>query len=297
MVPYQTETIAETCHNIEMSESLDELAAIGRDIFLCSSSWLKEATRKPYAEKLSRLHQGPPQLLLVIDAHNWIYADWHVAQDKAAKMFIDRLDRITEKTTFAWVAVAFDAAQENFRKKLEPSYKSSRDDTPAELLAERTKIQDLLERRGIPALELKGWEADDIIGTLSLTAQMRGDKTVIASNDKDCRQLLSNRTVIWRKDEYYNAKILKEQLQITPSQMVDWLCLVGKDDVPGCKGVGVKTASELLRKHDSVPGILSQIQTFSERSQANLAEFAARYFRVRRLHQIVRDIPLQFNWE
>ncbi|KAL3155299.1 hypothetical protein ABBQ32_013081 [Trebouxia sp. C0010 RCD-2024] len=168
-------------------------------------------------------------------------------------------------------AVVFDAAGKTFRHEMYPGYKGQRPRTPEAITEAVKQLRDLIRVMGIPEIIVPGIEADDVIGTVASRALKEGLQVAIASPDKDFFQLLQPRLQLLRppKKDYqgpllggmvpYNSQAFQEEWDLQPSQWVDVLALSGDsaDNIPGVKGVGIKTAPTLVRAHGDIEGVLA----------------------------------------
>lgn len=168
------------------------------------------------------------------------------------------------------VAVAFDVKKPTFRHKMYSEYKAGRHAMPDELREQMPVLKELLQLLGYKTVEKEGWEADDILGTLSVQMQ-EGDKCFIATGDRDSLQLVSDRTTVLLASTkmgrtqtvpYDKAKLF-EEYGVEPWQMIELKALQGdsSDNIPGVAGVGPKTAGELIQKFGSVENIYKNIDT------------------------------------
>ena len=181
-----------------------------------------------------------------------------------ANMITSLLDR--EKPDF--IAAAFDTSAPTFRHEKYDGYKAHRDEFPEELIPQMPRIKDFLRHIGVPVLELPGFEADDIIGTLAKQAGALGYEVRCLTSDKDYFQLVDDRICILRPgkdanvyDEYRREQV-KEKMGVYPEQIIDLLALIGdaSDNIPGVKGIGEKTAQPLIEKYGSVDKLYESIE-------------------------------------
>lgn len=162
------------------------------------------------------------------------------------------------------VAVVFDAGRETFRNALYPLYKANRTEAPPELALQFPFFREISSALGLQILEQKGYEADDIIATLATRLAASGHEVVIVSGDKDLMQLVGDKVSIWdtMKDKRIGAAEVKEKFGVPPHQVVEVLGLTGdsSDNIPGLKGVGEKTAAQLIELFGSVEGVLANVE-------------------------------------
>lgn len=289
---FQRDAIVEFTKAIDACEHMEQLADIGVDLFCTPCQWLKDGCREAYSRKRASLPWDKRKLLL-IDSHNWFYADWHIDPDGAYDMFFRRLEKYRKRFACDWVGVAFDFGSKTFRHTLDLNYKISRQDKAPGLKELMNKVRNEIQNREIPLMQHPSYESDDMIASMVTRALVRGDEVIIASNDKDQKQLLGRGIkMIMKKGEYAKEDFV-EEMKIQPSQMVDWLCLVGKDDVKGAEGIGPKRASDLLLKYGNFLGIVDRVKELPTKQKESILGFQDRYFHARRMHTLVRDIEVQ----
>lgn len=178
------------------------------------------------------------------------------------------------------VVVVFDAGKKTFRTEMYAEYKANRIELPEDLRKQMPHFREICEALGLLILEKPGFEADDIIGTLTDKLTASGKDVVVVSGDKDLMQLVGPQVSIWdtMQDRRYNPAEVKEKLGVPPEKVVEYLGLTGdsSDNVPGLKGVGPKTALQLLEKFGSVEGVLSNVDAIesdsSIRNRRKIAE-------------------------
>ncbi len=217
------------------------------------------------------------------------------------KSLVDVLDK--EKPTH--VAVAFDTRQPTFRHEADDTYKAGRPETPPEFSQDVENLKDLLQALRIPILMAPGYEADDILGTISVKAP-EDFKVRILSGDQDLFQLIdqTERVRILHlnsKDRIatYDADQVKEKLGVWPWQVVDYKALCGdsSDNIPGVKGIGQKRAVELLTQFETLDQIYAHINDLKGAMKKRLEEGSADAKHSQYMAQIHLDIPMAFEWE
>ncbi|MDF2962370.1 MAG: polymerase [Paenibacillus sp.] len=220
--------------------------------------------------------------------------------------FTTMLLRLIEEQKPTHFLVAFDAGKATFRHKDYAEYKGGRAKTPPELSEQFPPLKELIKAFGISQFELEGYEADDIIGTLTRLADEKGDMDVIVvSGDKDMLQLASDRVKIalTRKGisevELYDPPYIKEKYGLTPKQIIDLKGLMGdtSDNIPGIPGVGEKTALKLLHEYESVEGVLANTDQLKGKMKEKVAEHADDARMSKELATIFREVPLTSTWE
>lgn len=220
--------------------------------------------------------------------------------------FTMMLMKILEDEKPTHIMVAFDAGKTTFRHKTFSEYKGGRQKTPPELSEQFPFIRELLDAYGISRYELENYEADDIIGTLSLKAEQEGFVVKVISGDKDLTQLSSDKTTvaITRKGitdiEEYTPAHIKEKYGLTPKQIIDMKGLMGdaSDNIPGVPGVGEKTAIKLLTEFETVEHLIASIdQVNGKKLKEKLEEFKDQALMSKELATIFRSVPVEYRLE
>jgi len=200
-----------------------------------------------------------------------------------------------------FVVCAMDAAGPTFRHESYADYKANRAEMPADLVPQIPLVRRLLETLAIPCLERAGFEADDLLATLATRTVAAGGSCLIATSDKDARQLLGERVRLYnlRTNAPFGPDDLRAEWGIEPGQVVDFLSLVGDpvDNVPGVPGVGPKTAGELLRSFGTLDALLARVAEVPQpKRRANLAAHAAAARRARELIRLETAVPIEIPW-
>ncbi|RKX56733.1 MAG: DNA polymerase I [Thermotoga sp.] len=204
-----------------------------------------------------------------------------------------------------YLAFAFDKKTITYRHTLLETYKAKRPKTPDLMLQQLPYIKRLVNAMGIKVIELEGYEADDVIATLALRGRNMFDEVLIITGDKDMLQLVDDKIKVWRITrgitdlELYDAQKVKERYGVLPSQMVDYLSLVGDevDNVPGVTGIGEKTAIDLLEKYGSMEKIYENLSKLPERVRKALIRGKKDAQLSKKLVTLVTDIEMDIDWE
>ena len=177
--------------------------------------------------------------------------------------FIHMLQKVVKDEKPDYLAVAFDSKEKTFRHKMYEDYKANRDAPPEDLAKQFPHFEPLVKAYNIHGVRVPGFEADDIIGTLAKKAAEEGFKVVIVSGDKDMMQLIGPdiRMLDTMKNKWFGVEEVQEKFGVTPDKVIDVMGLMGdsSDHIPGVKGVGPKTASELIRKFSSMHELYERI--------------------------------------
>jgi DNA polymerase-1 len=205
-------------------------------------------------------------------------------------------------------AVAFDKKAPTFRHKMFEEYKATRPETPAELVGQFGRVRELVQAFNIPIYELDGFEADDVLGTLSEQAAVQGMDTVIVTGDADMMQLVTDKTkVLYPKArgsfgdaDLYDAAAVLAKYEVPPEHIADYKALKGdpSDNIPGVKGIGEKTAVKLIQQFGSIEQIYEHLDEVTPpKLQALLRENREVARQSKILTTIVTKAPVTLNLE
>lgn len=202
-------------------------------------------------------------------------------------------------------AVAFDLKAPTFRHKMYDGYKAGRKGMPEELAMQLPVVKELLRAMGVAVIECEGYEADDILGTLSAEWEKKGFECIIATGDRDSFQLVTEKVTVnlaaTKEDIVYTPEKIAEVYGVKPLQMIEVKALMGdnSDNIPGVPGIGEKTALSLIQKYNSIDEIYSNIDTIevtkSVREKLIKGEESARLSR--ELGTISKDAPINTDTE
>jgi DNA polymerase-1 len=213
----------------------------------------------------------------------------------------DLLDIIDRKKA-DYLLCAIDAPGPTFRHERFEAYKATRAAMPDDLVPQIPLVRRLLDVMGIPCLEQAGFEADDLLATLAVRTVAAGGACVIATSDKDARQLLGDRVRLMnlRTGSLFGPDELVAEWGIRPEQVVDFLSLVGDsvDNVPGVPGIGPKIAAELLQAHGTLDRLLEQVETVAgTKRRENLRLHADAARTARELIRLDTAVPIDIPWQ
>lgn len=261
------------------------------------------------------------KLFLIIDGHALIHRAWHALPPMQTKSgmvvhgaygFTTIMLNAIKKFSPDFMAVTFDLAGGTFRNEMYAEYKATREKKPDELYQQVEPIREILKAMEIPVFSVQGFEADDVIGTLSLLAQKQAKdvETIIVTGDMDTLQLVDEHTRVFtlRKGMsdtvVYDIAAVKERFGFKPIQLIDYKALRGdpSDNIPGVKGIGEKTGSELIIEFGSVPELYKSLEKNDKRAQAlkpsvreKLIAHKADAMTALDLCRIRRDVKLDFQ--
>ncbi len=187
--------------------------------------------------------------------------------------FVTALMRILEDERPEHVAVVFDSREKTFRHKMYADYKATRQKMPEDMASQMDKLKEVVRAFNTPLLEVPGYEADDVIGTLARRAEKEGVLTYMVTGDKDFMQLISPLIKMFKPGkgggdpEVVDEEGVRQKFGVRPDQVIDVLGLIGdtSDNVPGVKGVGEKTAIPLIQKYGSIPELYAHIEEIHQK--------------------------------
>ncbi len=218
--------------------------------------------------------------------------------------FLTMLKKLLDETAPDGVAIAFDRKAPTFRHKAYAGYKANRKGMPPELAQQLPVLQDLLTALGYQIVSCEGWEADDILGTLSAACEGSGNSCLIATGDRDSLQLVSPETTVrlattkfgQPQVTLYDVEKIREEYGVTPRQMIDLKALQGdtSDCIPGVAGIGPKGAGDLIQKYGSVQYLYDHLEELEIKPgvKAKLEKSRDNAFLSYDLGTIRRDAPI-----
>lgn len=214
------------------------------------------------------------------------------------------LDDVLKKENPSHIGVVFDPPGPTFRHSMFPEYKANREATPEDIKIAVPYIKQLLDAYKIPVIEVSGYEADDTIGTLAKQAAKEGFEVYMMTPDKDYAQLVDTNIFMYKpkrsgKDvEIIGKDNIADIFNVDkPEQVVDILGLMGdsSDNIPGCPGIGPKTATKLIAKYGSIEALYENINQTQGKQKENLENFKEQVFLSKELAQIKLDVPVDFE--
>ena len=218
--------------------------------------------------------------------------------------FVTALIKILDDEKPEHIAVVFDTREPTFRHKKFPAYKATREKMPEDMSAQLDGLKEVVRAFNVPSIELPGYEADDIIGTLARRAEKEGVLAYMVTGDKDYMQLISPTVKMYKPGkaggevEIVDTAGVKEKFGVEPEKVVDVLGLIGdtSDNVPGVPGIGPKTAVPLIQKYGSIPGLYEHLDEIPQKGvREKLAANRDKAFLSPELVTIVTDVPLSLS--
>ncbi len=254
--------------------------------------------------------------LFLLDAYALIYRAYYAliknprinskGQNTSAIMgFVNTLEEVLKKENPTHIGIAFDPAGPTFRHEAYPAYKAQREETPEDIRKSVPIIKEIIKAYNIPILEVMGFEADDVIGTLATKAGEKGIDTYMLTPDKDYGQLVKEHIYMYRPKftggfEIMGSEEVKAKYDLSSTlQVIDLLGLMGdaSDNIPGCPGVGEKTAQKLIKEFGSIENLLEhtdqlkgalKMKVETNKEQITFSKFLA---------TIKTDVPIELDME
>src|SRR5882762_1434875 len=262
---------------------------------------------------LARMSSVPKKLFLV-DAMAHVYRAFFAPMPQRLTgpgcvptnvpfLFGNILRRLIKDYQPDYIGIVFDPPGATFRDKLFEKYKAQRQPMPDEMRVQLPFVRRLCEALRLPVLEVKGYEADDVIGTMAVKAGKHNLEVLIVSNDKDMMQLVGKTVRTLRTgsggakgDIIVDEKKVEELLGVTPEKVVDYMALLGDtiDNIPGAKGIGEKGAAELIKKYGSVESALDHAdEVLNKRYREALQQQREQVMMSKQLAEIAKDAPIE----
>jgi DNA polymerase-1 len=249
--------------------------------------------------------------LYILDGYFWIFRSFYapIGMDmvsptgeptSATYMFVVSLLKLIREQKPDAVVVAMEGKSKTFRDELYPEYKHNREQPPEDFTLQRDRIEQILGAMHIPVLRAKGYEADDIIGTLAKRAYTTEYEAIICSNDKDMYQLLNECTCMFNVStcKYMYTDGMVEKTGVQPHEFRDYLALQGDggDNVPGLPNVGPKTAAKWIQKYGNIDNLLEHVDEIKGRHNTTLKENKELLLLCRKLVTIECDVPIHTDF-
>lgn len=253
--------------------------------------------------------------LAILDGNSLLYRAFYAIPNLTTKEgiptnavygFLNMVLKLKEDINPDYIVVAFDKSKKTFRHEQYEDYKAGRKKTPDELTVQFPMIRELLEKMDISIFEIEGYEADDLLGTISVLGENSGMEVYVVTGDRDALQLATDnvKVVINKKGitdkEIYDRKRFEEDFGVTPTQYIDVKGLMGdkSDNIPGVPGVGEKTAFKLIKDYGSMENLLSNIDSVSgKKLKESLTEYSEQAVFSKKLSKIITDVPVEISLE
>lgn len=251
------------------------------------------------------------ETLFLIDGTAYIHRAYHAVRGlsnsgglptNAAFGFTKMLVKLMEEKQPVHAVMVFDARGPTFRHEIYPEYKANRKAMEDDMAVQIPWIKKITKGFGLPILEMQGFEADDLIGTIAKQAEKEGFSVVMVTGDKDLMQLVTENTRMWdpMKEKTLDISSIQQQFGIRPEQLTDVMGFSGdaSDNVPGVPGIGDKTARTLVQEFGSMEGVYENIDSITKQKQKeSLIQNRDQAFLSKELVTIKTDIDLSFQKE
>ena len=235
--------------------------------------------------------------IYLIDGTAYIHRAYHAIRGLANSKglptnaifgFTRMLMKLMEDRQPEYVGMFFDAKGPTFRHEMYANYKANRPPMPEDMAVQIPYIKEVTAAFNLPIIEMQGYEADDLIGTLARMAEKKGFTVVMITGDKDFMQLVTEKSAIWdpMKESATDLQTIRDKFGIEPHQMIDVQGLSGDtaDNIPGVPGIGRKTAVTLIKTYHSMQELYEKLDTITRKKQReNLENFKEQAFLSRRL--------------
>ncbi len=259
----------------------------------------------------------PHKRLFLIDSFGFIFRAYHARarsgappmrtstglSTEAVYIFNNMVRKLAKQYTPEYIAAIFESSEPTHRVQEFAEYKANRSEMPPDLRDQIPHVRRVLEAMKIPILEYRGFEADDVIGTLARRAESQGLDVVIVSSDKDMLQLVTGRVSMLnpaKDDEWYDPEKVKTFLGVHPGQVADLLALKGDaiDNIPGAPGIGDKGAKDLIERFGSLEAVLERAAEVERKMyRESLQNNVERIRMSKRLATIATEVPVEFVLE
>jgi DNA polymerase-1 len=253
---------------------------------------------------------SPKETLYLVDGSSYIYRAYFAIRNLSSPAghptnaiygFIQMLLKLLKDYKPQHLAVVFDAGRTTFRTEMYPEYKANRAAMPDDLRIQMEPIREVVRAFNITTLELKGYEADDIIGALAGRFAAQGGKVVVVTGDKDLMQIVTDHVTLLDTMKGKESRIAEvvERFGVGPELVIDILGLAGdsSDNIPGVPGIGEKTATKLILEFGSLDELLERADEVKGKNGEKLRQFREQALLSRRLAKIERNVPLEVDLE
>ncbi len=256
-----------------------------------------------------------PETLYLLDGHALAYRAYFALIASGSRFqtrsgeptagiygFTNILLRILEQEKPQYLAVAFDTGK-TFRNETYPEYKATRAKMPEDLVPQIARIRQVVDAFNIPRLEMEGWEADDVLGTIARQAVSKGLGVKIITGDRDLLQLVDERILVnlsgnkLSEARDYTAEAVEEEFGVHPANFVHYKALIGdkSDNIPGVRGIGEKTALAILEKHSTLDEIYAHLEDYPDRIRKLLEQGRQDAYLSYDLSRIRTDLPVTLD--
>ncbi|MDR1259949.1 MAG: hypothetical protein LBJ68_01035 [Endomicrobium sp.] len=244
----------------------------------------------------------------IIDGNMYIHRAYHALphlftsdnqQINAVYGFMKLLFKIKNNFNPDYISVCFDYPSKNFRHNMFKSYKANRKPLDDALIAQMLIARKATKALDILGIEVQGYEADDLIATLTQNSKKNNIQAVIVTRDKDIFQLIEDEKIlVWNgKDVMYNKQYIEKKYEVEPKQLVDVFALMGDvtDNIPGVKGIGKKTAVKLIKEFGNLENVLKNVEFIKKKIGVLINEGKNEALLSKKLIELNRQVPLRYK--
>lgn len=245
------------------------------------------------------------KIIYLVDGSGYLHRAYHAVRGlqtstgiptNAVYGMLSMLKKIEHDMQPEYIAVVMDKSRHTFRNDIYDQYKANRPPTPQDLKQQFGFVRQIVQYLGYPLLEMDGFEADDIMGTLAAQAVDKGWECVILTGDKDMAQVVGEGCRLYdaMRDRWFDPQGVVDKFGVRPDQIVDYLTLMGdsSDNVPGVRGIGAKGAAKLLQKYGNLEGIYEHIDELTPRMKKAMEAGRDNALLSKRLVQLRLDCPV-----
>jgi len=249
-------------------------------------------------------------VLYLIDGSSYIFRAYHAIRKlsnskgfptNAIYGFTNMIFRFLKDYKPEYLGIVFDSKGKTFRNEIYSQYKANREEPPDDLKQQFPKIYEVVDALAIPKFQMEGYEADDLIGTIARDSVDKGLKVVVITGDKDFSQLVSKSVTLidTMRNKETGLEDVREKFSVPPERVTDVFALSGDsiDNIPGVKGIGEKTAKELISRYGSLEGLFDNLDKLSKRQKELIEENKENALLSKKLVTIKTDVPLKFALE
>ncbi|HLJ36713.1 MAG TPA: 5'-3' exonuclease H3TH domain-containing protein, partial [Ktedonobacteraceae bacterium] len=266
-------------------------------------------------ERVEQTDQTKRKVLMIIDGNAMIHRAFHAIPEELTTKSGEPVNATYGFTTMLlkalgdiqpdYIAMTFDRPTPTFRHQQYVQYKAHRPTLPDNMRPQFGRIRQVVQAFGIPIYEKDGFEADDVIGTLSVQAVQEGINSVILTGDMDTLQLVNEHVMVMAAKRgitdvtEYDIPAVEARYGLLPKKLPDFKGLVGdkSDNIPGVPGIGEKTATKLINQYGDLEGILAHVDELTPKEQRLLRDMADQARESKFLATIVLDVPVQLDLE
>ncbi len=265
------------------------------------------------------------QVFVIIDGNALVHRAFHALPELTTKTgeivnavygFLLGFFKVIKELQPNYLVATFDTAPPTFRHKMFKEYKATRKKAPQSLYDQIPKIKDILNSFNVPIFEKQGFEADDLIATISERAEQQSQEAekateiYILTGDLDALQLVNENIKVYtfskgiKSPKIYDLEKVKKRFELLPNQIIDFKALAGdaSDNIPGASGIGGKTATELLKEYKNIKNLYQNLKKgeawdIKSKTKETLLKYKDKVFLSYKLAKVDRNVPIDFNLE